>query len=131
MNLRKTVLTVATLNLIYFCVEFYFGRLYDSVALIGDSIDFLEDPTKTGFLFSVSIGKKYDIKENSIAICHSIGCGPVFGLNDLEIVENADRNYNYFSNIGTSYNFDDIMEDFYGAAKYLVEDYEAYEVLFV
>ncbi len=96
-----------------------------------NSIDFLEDPSKSGFLFSVNLGKKYDIKENSIAVCHSIGCGPVFGLNDLEIVENADKKYNYFSNIGTSYNFDDVVEDFYGAAKYLVEDYEAYELLFV
>lgn len=95
-----------------------------------NSIDFLEDPNKSGFLFSINIGKKYDLKENAIAVCHSIGCGPVFGLNDLEIVENANKNYNYFSNIGTSYNFDDAMEDFYGEAKFLVEDYEAYEVVF-
>jgi hypothetical protein len=96
-----------------------------------NSIDFLEDPSKSGFLFSVSLGKKYELKENAIAVCHSFGCGPVFGLNDLEIVENAYKNHNYFSNIGTSYNFDDKMEDFYGAAKFLVEDYEAYEVIFV
>jgi Co/Zn/Cd efflux system component len=43
MNLRKTVLLVAFLNLIYFGVEFHFGRVFDSVALISDSIDFLED----------------------------------------------------------------------------------------
>ena len=55
MNLRKTVLTVATLNLIYFCVEFYFGRLYDSVALIGDSIDFLEDAS-INILIAFAIG---------------------------------------------------------------------------
>jgi len=96
-----------------------------------NSIDFLEDPSKSGFLFSVSLGKKYELKENAIAVCHSFGCGPIFGLNDLEIVENAHKNHNYFSNIGTSYNFDDKMEDFYGAAKFLVEDYEAYEVIFV
>lgn len=43
MNLRKTVLVVAVLNLIYFVVEFYFGHLYNSVSLVGDSVDFLED----------------------------------------------------------------------------------------
>lgn len=43
MNLRKTVILVAALNLIYFVVEFTFGRLYNSLALISDSIDFLED----------------------------------------------------------------------------------------
>jgi Co/Zn/Cd efflux system component len=55
MNLRKTVLTVATLNLIYFGIEFYFGRLYDSVALIGDSIDFLEDAS-INILIAFAIG---------------------------------------------------------------------------
>jgi Co/Zn/Cd efflux system component len=55
MNLRKTVLTVATLNLIYFLVEFYFGRLYDSVALLSDSIDFLEDAS-INILVALAIG---------------------------------------------------------------------------
>ena len=55
MNLRQTVLTVATLNLIYFLVEFYFGRLYDSVALLSDSIDFLEDAS-INILIALAIG---------------------------------------------------------------------------
>lgn len=55
MNLRKTVLTVATLNLIYFLVEFYFGRIYDSVALLSDSIDFLEDAS-INILIALAIG---------------------------------------------------------------------------
>jgi Co/Zn/Cd efflux system component len=55
MNLRKTVLTVATLNLIYFLVEFYFGRLYDSVALLSDSIDFLEDAS-INILIALAMG---------------------------------------------------------------------------
>ncbi len=55
MNLRKTVIFVATLNLIYFCVEYYFGQLYDSVALIGDSIDFLEDAS-VNILIAFAIG---------------------------------------------------------------------------
>jgi Co/Zn/Cd efflux system component len=54
-NLRKTVLTVAILNLIYFGIEFYFGRIYDSVSLIGDSIDFLEDAS-INILIALAIG---------------------------------------------------------------------------
>ena len=42
-DLRRTVLLVAALNFLYFFVEFTFGRLYNSLALISDSIDFLED----------------------------------------------------------------------------------------
>ena len=55
MNLRKTVLLVATLNLIYFVVEYYYGQLYDSVALIGDSVDFLEDAS-VNILIALAIG---------------------------------------------------------------------------
>ena len=55
MNLRKTVLLVATLNLIYFVVEYYYGQLYDSVALIGDSVDFLEDAS-VNILIAIAIG---------------------------------------------------------------------------
>lgn len=43
LNLRRTVLLVAGLNLAYFFVEFIYGRLFNSLALISDSIDFLED----------------------------------------------------------------------------------------
>lgn len=55
MNLRRTVLVVALLNLIYFGVEFHFGRVFDSVALIGDSIDFLEDAS-VNILIALAIG---------------------------------------------------------------------------
>lgn len=43
MSLRATVLLVAMLNLGYFAVEFYLGHLLNSLSLISDSIDFLED----------------------------------------------------------------------------------------
>ena len=43
LDLRRTVLLVAALNFSYFVVEFTFGRLYNSLALLSDSIDFLED----------------------------------------------------------------------------------------
>lgn len=55
MNLRKTVLIVAALNFIYFGIENYFGHLYNSVALIGDSVDFLEDAS-INILIALAIG---------------------------------------------------------------------------
>ena len=55
LGLRQTVLTVASLNLIYFVVEFYFGRKFASVALLSDSIDFLEDAS-VNFLIAIAIG---------------------------------------------------------------------------
>ncbi|MEY2664051.1 MAG: hypothetical protein RIR35_859 [Actinomycetota bacterium] len=55
MSLRKTVLWVAFLNLIYFAVELHFGRIYNSVALIGDSVDFLEDAS-ANILIALAIG---------------------------------------------------------------------------
>lgn len=54
-NLRKTVVTVALLNLLYFAVEFHFGRVYNSISLIGDSIDFLEDAS-VNILIAFAIG---------------------------------------------------------------------------
>ena len=42
-GLRETVAIVAFLNLAYFSVEFTFAQIYDSLALLSDSLDFLED----------------------------------------------------------------------------------------
>ncbi len=42
-GLRRTVAIVATLNLVYFVVEFSFAQIFDSLALMSDSLDFLED----------------------------------------------------------------------------------------
>ena len=43
MTLRKSVALVALLNLSYFVVEFLFSHLFDSLSLLSDSLDFLED----------------------------------------------------------------------------------------
>lgn len=54
-TLRKTVILVALLNFTYFGIEFYFGRLFDSISLISDSIDFLEDAS-INLLIALAIG---------------------------------------------------------------------------
>ena len=55
MKLRKTVTIVAGLNLVYFVIEFYYGRKFNSVSLIGDSVDFLEDAS-VNLLIAVALG---------------------------------------------------------------------------
>jgi Co/Zn/Cd efflux system component len=42
-TVRATVLLVALLNFVYFFVEFILGNYYNSLSLISDSMDFLED----------------------------------------------------------------------------------------
>ena len=55
MALRKTVLVVAGFNLTYFIIEFYFGRIFNSLSLISDSVDFLEDAS-INILIALAIG---------------------------------------------------------------------------
>jgi len=49
--LKPIVLRVATLNLSYFSIEFYFAHRYNSVALFSDSLDFLEDASVNLLIF--------------------------------------------------------------------------------
>ena len=49
--LKPIVLRVATLNLLYFTIEFYFAHRYNSVALFSDSLDFLEDASVNLLIF--------------------------------------------------------------------------------
>ena len=52
---RRTVLIVALLNLAYFFVEFTVAQAIGSVALVADSIDFLED-TSLNLLIFLAVG---------------------------------------------------------------------------
>lgn len=54
-NLRRTVITVALLNLGYFGVEFSVALAIGSVSLFADSVDFLED-TSINLLIAVALG---------------------------------------------------------------------------
>lgn len=53
--LRRAVLTVAILNLIYFGIEFVVAHVIGSVSLFADSIDFLEDAS-INFLIFFALG---------------------------------------------------------------------------
>src|SRR5450755_4597837 len=54
-NLRRTVITVALLNLGYFGVEFGVALAIGSVSLFADSVDFLEDAS-INLLIAVALG---------------------------------------------------------------------------
>jgi Co/Zn/Cd efflux system component len=55
MNLRRTVITVALLNLGYFGVEFSVALAIGSVSLFADSVDFLEDAS-INLLIALALG---------------------------------------------------------------------------
>ena len=50
-TLKPVVVRVAILNLFYFVVEFYFAHRFNSVALLSDSLDFLEDASVNILIF--------------------------------------------------------------------------------
>lgn len=54
-RLRRTVLLIASLNFGYFIVEYYFGQRFNSIALLSDSVDFLEDAS-INILIALAIG---------------------------------------------------------------------------
>jgi len=54
-GLRRTVVIVALLNLVYFFVEFIVALRIGSVSLLADSVDFLED-TSVNLLIAVALG---------------------------------------------------------------------------
>ena len=47
----------------------------------------------------------------------------------MEIVSDCNRKENNHSNVGHTYDYEGTIEDFYGKKKFLVKDYEVYEVL--
>jgi Co/Zn/Cd efflux system component len=51
LTLRRTVALVAVLNLTYFAIEFTFAQIYGSLALLSDSLDFLEDASVNLLIF--------------------------------------------------------------------------------
>jgi Co/Zn/Cd efflux system component len=54
-NLRRVVIIVALLNLVYFGVEFAVAEAIGSVSLFADSIDFLEDAS-INLLIAIALG---------------------------------------------------------------------------
>lgn len=90
-----------------------------------------EDASQSSFLFSVTLGEKYPIKSDmlSFAIGNTLSMGPLFGGgSDLEVVDECNMNYNSYAQTNHTYTSNRTEEEFYGDHKYLVVDYEVYEV---
>ena len=91
---------------------------------------YVKDDSEKSFIFSLNKKQKLRLINAEHAICLSPDSGPIFGGgSDFEIVDNCNVNYNNFFRVGHSYEYDDIAEKFFGAKKYLIRDYEVYEVL--
>lgn len=98
-----------------------------------DGFRYEEDINCTSFLYSFTLEEKYPLSDYKLAICNttdSAKLGPVFGGgSDFEIVDQCNVKYNSFSEIGHSYDFPRKAEEFYGDVKYLIEEYEVYQVI--
>jgi len=90
---------------------------------------YVKDDTEKSFIFSINRKQKLRIVNSEHAVCLSPDSGPIFGGgSDFEIVDNCNLNYNNFYRVGHSYEYEDSAESFFGAKKYLIRDYEVYEV---
>ena len=95
-----------------------------------DLYSYVCDYTKNTFLFSLSNGEKYNLRNLEYAICLSKGSGPIFGGgSDFELVSNCNVTYNESYKIGHSYEYSKTPEEFYGSKKYLITDYEVYQII--
>ena len=91
--------------------------------------NYVEDPSLKCFLFSISLRAKYGHKSSTYAISNNAKHGPKFGGgHDLEITNNCDKTENQYSQIGFTYNYSGSHEDFYGAEKFKILDYEVFKV---
>ena len=81
-------------------------------------------------MFSASLNEKYRLIQKDFAICNARNMGPIFGAgSDLEIMSDCDKVKNNFGLIGKSFDYKGDQELFYGGSKFLVKDYECYEVI--
>jgi len=96
----------------------------------GSEYEYKEDMALQCFLFSLTKQEKYNLKAKEYATCSSSDHGPKYGGgHDLEIQSNCNTVENQYSGIGFSYAYTGgNSADFYGAAKFLVEDYEVFQV---
>ena len=105
---------------------------FTSIPWEEDDFNYVTDFTKRTFLFSLTNNQKYDLKNPGYAICNGTDIGPVFGGgSDFEIVNECNKRFNNFAGFGHTFEANEIKpEEFYGGNKYLIKDYEVYEVNF-
>jgi len=87
---------------------------------------FCKDPSGKCFVFSLSLKKKYPLKEGELAICNNVNYGPIFGNYDLLIGTKCNKYLCGNFDIGSCYDYGGTKNDFYGNTPYFVEDYEVF-----
>ena len=90
---------------------------------------FFIDESYSSFLFSITLGEKYPLKEGKYVICGDKSYGPIIGNFDLLLVDNSNKNNIVNCDIGTCYDFKGNKNDFYGGIPFKVEDYEVFQLI--
>ena len=90
---------------------------------------FFIDESYSSFLFSITLGEKYPLKEGKYVICGDKSYGPIIGNFDLLLVDNSNKNNIGNYDIGTCYDFKGNKNDFYGGTPFKVDDYEVFELI--
>lgn len=88
------------------------------------------DSNKKTFLFSLAEGKMFPLKNDAIAITNKDNFGPIFGRNELVIVDDCNANEIEASNeFGSSFETNGISaEQFFGGSKFFIKEYEVYQI---
>ena len=88
------------------------------------------DSSKKTFIFALDEGKMFPLKSGEVAISNRDNWGPVFGRNEIEIVDNcAAVNLVPNPNFGTSFETNGVSaKQFFGGSNYYVKEYEVYQI---
>jgi len=88
------------------------------------------DANNKTFIFALDEGKMFALKPGAVAIINRDNCGPVFGRNEIEIIDNC-NSYEIKSNpeFGSSFETNGITaERFFGEFSYTIREYEVYQI---
>ena len=91
-----------------------------------DNMQFINDESGKSFIFSVDLNEKYDLRPSKIALTFSNSDGPIFGLSDIEILNNFKENKIFCSGMIGSYECNRKCEELFGDKLYNIMDYEVY-----
>lgn len=90
------------------------------------------DKSNQTFLFSLTMKKKFGIRDCQYAVCYNTSDGPMFGGgNDFAVINNANETLSDSFYVGNSFEYSGNKEDFYGVYdSYRIEEFEFYQVIF-
>ena len=90
--------------------------------------EFVCDDSGKSFIFSLSLDEKYELKKSRVALTYSIDNGPIFGLNDIEILNHFHDKHTFASGSGSSYEYNKSVQELFGDKLYKIVDFEFYHL---